>query len=102
MDSIEFAKGIPPETLAKIFKDWFEYHMAAYYISKGMPCGTIHNVDVSETNIIYNIHILNEEDKEEIERMLQEANTTVSYYGIDIKPNVFINGDLLCISIKKE
>lgn len=101
MDTIDFSKSIPPEQLASIFKDYFEQHMAAYFIAKGMGCGTVQTVDMDKASIIYNIHILSDTDKEKIKQYLESQSLKLYIYGKTLDPKAYINGDLLCITIKK-
>lgn len=100
MDTIEFAKSIPAEKLAEIFKDYFEQHMAVYYMLKGIEFITI-NADISNASIIYSIKILDDRDKDGLTRRLQESNNILNIYGKEYKPEIFLNGDLLCITINK-
>lgn len=100
MDTIEFAKSIPAEKLAEIFKDYFEQHMAVYYMLKEIEFITI-NADISNASIIYSIKILDDRDKDGLTRRLQESNNILNIYGKEYKPEIFLNGDLLCITINK-
>lgn len=100
-DSVEFSKNIPPEQLAVIFKDYFEQHMAAYYILKGVEFVTVNKVDVDKASIMYSVRILNENQKEELVEKLKRRSGSISIYGHMITPDIFLNGDLLCITIKK-
>ena len=74
MNNTEFVKGVPAETLAVIFKDFFDQHMFAYAMMK------------------------------DIEKLLENLNSSVSsliIYGKQYDPEIYLNGDLLCITIKK-
>ena len=100
-DTLDFSKSIPPEKLALIFKDYFEQHMAAYYMLKGMELISFNNVDIDRSSIIYSIRVLDPSQKERLLDILQRRSATVNIYGKIITPEVFMNGDLLCITIKK-
>ncbi len=102
MNSIEFSKNIPPETLAQIFKDYFEQHMAAYYMFKGVDFVSINKVDMDKASIMYSVKVLDESQKLRLMDNLQKQSGTVKIYGYDVTPEVFINGDLLCLTIKKK
>ena len=102
MNSIEFSKNIPPETLAHIFKDYFEQHMAAYYMFKGVDFVSINSIDMDKDSIMYSVKVLNEDQKDRLVQNLQRQSGTVKIYGYDVTPEVFINGDLLCLTIRKK
>lgn len=101
MDTIEFSKHIDPETLARIFKDFFEQHIAMYYMLKGLNFLSlnIHNMD--DMSITYSIKLLNNEDINNIINILHRDSTSLIIYGNKIKPETYINGDQLIIKLKK-
>lgn len=101
MNSIEFSKNIPPETLAKIFKDYFEQHMAAYYMFKGVDFISINKVDMNEASIMYSVKVLDDTEKDRLIENLQKRSGTINIYGTDVTPEIYINGDLLCLTIRK-
>ena len=49
---------------------------------------------------MYSVKLLDDEDKEKIVRQLNNLPLTV--YGKTYTPSVFLNGDLLCITIDKD
>ena len=100
MDAIDFSKDIPPTQLAEIFRNYFEQHMAAYYILQGMQYGGL-TVNIDNASLIYSVRLISDEDKNKLLNHLQRHSTHLHIYGITIKPQIFINGDLLCITIKK-
>ena len=102
MNSIEFSKNIPPETMAYIFKDWFEQHMGVYYMLKGVDFVSINNVDANKASIMYSVKVLDNVQKDSLLQQLQQRSACINIYGKVIIPEIFINGDLLCITIKKE
>lgn len=101
MNSIEFSKNIPPEKLATIFKDYFEEHMAAYYMLKGVDFVSINSVDINKASIMYSVKVLDERQKDALLMNLQRTSTALNIYGQKIVPDIYINGDLLCITITK-
>ncbi len=101
MNSLEFSKNIPPEKLAQVFRDYFEQHMAAYYMLKGVDFVSINSVDMNKASIMYSVKLLDDDQKYKIVDYLQRQSGTVHIYGYDVTPEVFINGDLLCLTIKK-
>ena len=101
INSIEFSKNIPPETLALIFRDYFEQHMAAYYMLQGVECISINRVDVNKASIMYSVKVLDDSQKERLVENLQRRSGSITIYGKEITPNIFLNGDLLCITISK-
>jgi hypothetical protein len=101
MNTLEFAKEIPPEKLALIFKDFFEEHMAAYYMLAGVDFVSINEVSMDKASIIYSVKVLNPDQKEKLVENLQRNSTALNIYGHTIVPEIYLNGDLLCISITK-
>ena len=101
MDSIEFSKQIPSEQLAIIFKDFFEQHMLIYDILRDIQFVTISEVSFDKSSIIYSVKLLSEEDKGFVMTVLQNKNLSLTMYGKQYTPSVFMNGDLLCITINK-
>ena len=102
MNTLEFAKDIPADKLAIIFKDFFEQHMVAYEITKNIiEFAGINSVSFDKASIIYSIRLLDGEDKEKILNSLKSATSSLVMYGREYKPKIFMNGDLLCIDISK-
>lgn len=100
MDRLEFGKTISGEKLAEIFRNFFEQHMAVYELLKGIQFVSI-NVDINnKTSIMYSIKILNNEEKNILFNKLQVASGHLLIYEKSYNFNVFMNGDLLCITIK--
>ena len=54
---------------------------------------------MDKSSIMYSVKLLDDEDKGKIVHQLN--NLPLSIYGKVYKPSVFINGDLLCITINK-
>lgn len=101
MDNLEFTKNIPAEKLAEIFKDFFEQHMAVYDILKGVEFVSLSSVDIDTASIIYSIRVLDERSKDNLLRKLQATSGLLTIYGHTYTPQIFMNGDLLCITISK-
>lgn len=101
MNSLEFSKSIPPEKLAQVFRDYFEQHMAAYYMLKGVNFVSINSIDMDKASIMYSVKVLDDDQKYKLVDYLQRQSSTVNIYGYNVTPEVFINGDLLCLTIKK-
>lgn len=101
MNTLEFSKNIPPETLAQIFKDYFEQHMAAYYMFKGVDFVSINSIDMDKASIMYSVKVLDTKQKDKLVDNLRRRSSSVNIYGREIKPEIFLNGDLLCITIRK-
>ena len=102
MDTLEFSSYINPESLASIFKDYFEQHIAAYYMLRGLDFVSLNASGVDAASIMYSIKLLKPEDANRIVEALNRDSSNIVIYGIKIKPNIFISGDLLCITLKKE
>ena len=101
MNLTEFSKNIPPEQLAHIFKDFFEHHIAAYYMLQGVNFVKINKVDVNRASIMYSVKVLEDQDKTRLVDNIMRHGSYINIYGRTIKPEVFLNGDLLCITISK-
>jgi hypothetical protein len=101
MDNLEFAKSISAEKLAEIFKDFFEQHMAVYEMLKGVEFIALNSVDIDTASIIYSVKVLDNNSKDELARKLESTSGLLSIYGHTYKPSIFMNGDLLCITINK-
>lgn len=99
MDMIKFSNQIPAEDLAKIFRDFFEQHMVAYDVLKGIKFVSINGITYDKSSIMYSVKLLEDEDKEKIVSHLN--NLTLTIYGKEYSPKVYLNGDLLCITIDK-
>ena len=99
MDMIEFSKQVPSENLARIFKDFFEQHVVAYDILKGIKFNGINSIDFNKSSIVYSVKLLSDKNKEQLVNNLN--NITLNIYGKEYKPSVFMNGDLLGITISK-
>lgn len=102
MDTIEFSKNIPAEQLAGIFRNYFEQHMMAYYVLKGVNFVSINNISMDEASIMYSVKILETEQKEQLLQTLQRDSANLNIYGKQYHPEIYMNGDLLCITIKKD
>ena len=99
MNMVEFSNQIPSDQLMEIFKNFFEQHVAAYDILKDIEFIKINNITMDKSSIMYSVKLLDDEDKGKIVHQLN--NLPLSIYGKVYKPSVFINGDLLCITINK-
>ena len=100
MNMVEFSNQIPSDQLIEIFKDFFEQHIATYDLLKGIEFIKINNITIDKSSIMYSVKLLDDEDKEKIVRQLNNLPLTV--YGKTYIPSVFLNGDLLCITIEKD
>ncbi len=103
MNTLEFAKDIPAEQIAEIFRNYFEQHMAVYDMLRGMQFVRINNIETNPNtaSIMYSIKLLDARDKEWLERKLNLSSGSLIIYGKKYTPEVYMNGDLLCITIKK-
>lgn len=101
MNTLEFAKDIPAEKLAEIFRDYFEQHMFAYNLLRGVNFVSLNNVSFDKASIIYSVKVLNNEDKDKLVNNLISKSGSLNIYGKLYTPEIYLNGDLLCITIKK-
>ena len=58
MNTLEFVKDVPAEQLALIFKDYFEQHMFAYDLLRGIQFGGINSVDINTASIMYSVNFI--------------------------------------------
>jgi hypothetical protein len=75
--------------------------MAAYYMLKGVEFVSLNSVDIDTSSIIYSVKILNDEQKDRLLQYLHKESIGLNIYGRQINPDIYINGDLLCITISK-
>ena len=101
MNNTEFVKGVPAETLAVIFKDFFDQHMFAYAMMKDIEFAGINSINYDKASIMYSIRLLDDEDKEKLLENLNSSVSSLIIYGKQYDPEIYLNGDLLCITIKK-
>lgn len=101
MDMIEFSKCIPPDKLAMIFKDFFEEHIAAYYIFKGLNFIKLSQVDINKISIVYSAELMDDENKQKLVYQLQNQPLSVSVYGHVFIPSINIVDDIIYITINK-
>jgi len=101
MNNIEFAKEIPAAQLADIFKSYFEQHMIAYGILRDVEFVSLNDISMDKASITYSVKLLDAENKERLLNTLQSNSANIIMYGKSYTPNVFLNGDLLCITINK-
>lgn len=101
MNNTEFIKDIPADQIATIFKDFFEQHMLVYDIIKNADFVSINDISIDSASIMYRITMSNGVTEAELKRLLELDSSSLIIYGKEYKPNIFINGDLLCITINK-
>lgn len=100
MDMIEFSSSIPSEQLANIFINFFNEHIAAYDILNGVQFVNMNIITENKSSIIYSVKLLEGEDKEKLLSHLK--NITVGAFGKVYRPDIYLNGDLLCVTIDKK
>ena len=98
MNMIDFSNQLSPDQLMNIFKNFFEQHIAAYNIMKDMKFVDI-NVTTDSSSILYSVKLLDKDDKVRLQKNI--SNMTLNIYGKVYNPEIYINGDLLCVTIKK-
>lgn len=101
MDTLDFVKDVPAEQLALIFKDFFEQHMFTYDLLRGIHFGGINSVDINTASIMYSIRLLDSDNKDTLIKHLNSKAGSLVIYGKHYIPEIYFNGDLLCITIKK-
>ena len=101
MNMFEFVENIPADQLVNIYKNYFEQHLIAYDILHGVEFIDLRSIDIDKASIIYSVKVLNDSNKEALVRKLNSTSAMLNIYGSIYKPHVYLNGDLLCITIKK-
>lgn len=101
MNTIDFVKDVPAEQLALIFKDFFEQHMFTYDLLRGIQFGGINSVDINTASIMYSVRLIGNEDRNTLIKHLNSKAGSLVIYGKHYVPEIYFNGDLLCITIKK-
>ena len=101
MNTLEFVKNVPAEQLALIFKDYFEQHMFTYDLLRGIQFGGINSVDINTASIMYSVRLIGNEDRDTLIKHLNSKAGSLVIYGKHYVPEIYYNGDLLCITIKK-
>lgn len=101
MNTLDFVKDVPAEQLALIFKDYFEQHMFTYDLLRGIQFGGINSVDINTASIMYSVRLIGDEDKNTLIQHLKSKAGSLIIYGKHYVPEIYFNGDLLCITIKK-
>lgn len=101
MNTYEFVKDIPAEKVAEVFKSYFEQHMFTYDLLRGVQFGGIKSIDVNAASIMYSLKLLDTTDKDLLIKRLNSKAASLIVYGQHYTPEIYCNGDLLCITIKK-
>ena len=63
MDTLEFIKDIPAEQLGCIFKNYFNQHMLAYDLLRGVEFVKLVNIDINTSSIIYSVKLHDEDSR---------------------------------------
>lgn len=100
MNSLSIIKNVPANKIAVIFKDYFEQHMLVYDLLKGIEFVSIMDVSFDKASIIYHIS-LNDEDKQKLMERINNNSIPLIIYNRSFTPKVFLNGDLLCLTLQK-
>lgn len=101
MNTIDFIKDVPADQLALIFKDYFEQHMFTYDLLRGVQFGGINSIDINTASIMYSVKLIEGEDQNKLIKHLNSKAGSLVIYGKHYVPEIYLNGDLLCITIKK-
>ena len=99
MDILEFSQNIPSDQLLNIFMNFFEQHMIAYELLRGINFVDF-NVSEDSSSLLYSVKVMDDKEKEIIKNTLCN-NVTITVYGDTYKPSIYLNGDLLCITFNK-
>ncbi len=100
MNAIQFVENIPAQQIAVIFKDYFEQHMLVYDLLRGVDFVSLNSISFDKASIIYSVK-LGDENRDGLLKKLNSECSSLYIYGKQFTPKVFLNGDLLCITIEK-
>jgi hypothetical protein len=100
MNTVDFVKDIPADQIASIFKDYFEQHMLVYDMLRGVNFISLNSITFDKASIIYSVTLGDENKEKLVERLRSECGSLV-IYNKRFTPEIYLNGDLLCITIKK-
>ena len=100
MNMVQFSNQVPSDQLMSIFKDFFEQHIVAYDLLKGIEFVRINEITMNKSSIMYSVKLLEYEDKEKLANSIN--NLPLNIYGKTYYPSAYLNGDLLCITINKD
>lgn len=100
MNMVQFSNQVPSDQLMLIFKDFFEQHIVAYDLLKGIEFVRINEITMNKSSIMYSVKLLEDEDKEKLANSIN--NLPLNIYGKTYYPSAYLNGDLLCITINKD
>ena len=70
MNMIQFSNQVPSDQLILIFKDFFEQHIAAYDLLKGIEFVRINEITMNKSSIMYSVKLLEDEDKEKLAKSI--------------------------------
>ena len=101
MNTLEFVRDVPAEQLALVFKNYFEQHMFTYDLLRGIQFGGINSIDINTASIMYSVKLIEGEDKDTLIKHLNSKAGSLIIYGKHYTPEIYLSGDLLCITIKK-
>lgn len=101
MNTYEFVKDVPAEQIANIFKNFFEQHMFAYDLLKGITFAGISAIDTNTASIVYSVKLLDDENKDKLIKHLTSKAASLIIYGKRYIPELSTEGDMLYITIKK-
>lgn len=101
MDNVEFIKNVPVATLARVFKDYFEQHMAVYDLLRGIEFVSLDNIDINSASLVYSIKVLDDKSRHTLLNKFNCSSASLNIYGRTFTPTVYIDEDLLYININK-
>lgn len=101
MNTVDFVKDIPAEQLALIFREYFEQHMFAYDLLRGIQFVKLNSINIDTASIMYSVKLLDNENKDKLVKHLNSKAGSLIIYGRQYIPEIYLNGDILCITIKK-
>lgn len=75
--------------------------MFTYYLLKGVQFINLNSIDIDTASIMYSVRLLDDDNKESLIKHLNSKAASLVIYGNQYTPEIYLNGDLLCITIKK-
>ena len=80
MNMVQFSNQVPSDQLMLIFKDFFEQHVVAYDILKGIKFNGINSIDFNKSSIVYSVKLLSDKNKEQLVNNLNGITLNISIF----------------------
>lgn len=75
--------------------------MFTYNLLREVQFIKINSININSASIMYSVSLLDNDNKEELVNRLNSKAGSLIIYGKHYIPHIYLNGDLLCITINK-